>query len=787
MTKEENAIFGEEQTASIRERLYKYLAYWPLFLICVMVAVAAGMLYIRNTQPKYMATSSFLVKGIDGGSSSSGDLIESAISGKREVNLNNEMLLIRSANLMARTVAKNNFNISYFIKGRILNTDVYKDAPFTLVATQLTDSNKSYYLEIKNIHVLGGSFLYGFEKEQKLHTFRWNEPFTVDGQVFVLIAKRRIGNEAGQYIVRWQPIYVTAGELSNNLVVRPFDAKTSVIELAIKIENVEKGKDVLNALFAEFNQSNIEDRNELSRSTVQFIDERLSSISQELKGVEGNLENYQGSNQLTDIKGQSSQSLENANDVSKTIKGLAIQQGVASMILDYFNNPVNSNKLVPSSLGLSDPTLASLISQYNELQLKKEREAPLVAPNSTVMQDLNTQNSNLRSSILESLNNLTKNLKFQERNFQEQNSRYKNFLSSVPHNERVMQEIKRKQSITEGLYLYLLQKREEAAISSTGSNVPHYKQIDLAVGFGPIEPNTRNIYIYTALLGLFLAFGWIYLSNLLNDKVKSREDIVNRTPLSILGQISHISKEKKQAISILDRNIIGEQFRSIRTNLSFLLKDKNKKTILITSSVTGEGKSFISLNLAGVFAMPGKKVALLEFDIRKPAIGNNLKLNNTKGITDFLTGEVKDISDISHSLSEIPGLHVYPSGPIPFNPADLLLSENMSRLFEALKAKYDYVIVDSAPAGLVSDPFILAEYSDIIVYIIRSQKTSKKQLDFVTEKAANKTFHNVTLIINDIKKSDDTGYGYGYGGDYTYGYGNTNGVSKKRKKISWMK
>jgi capsular exopolysaccharide synthesis family protein len=569
-----------------------------------------------------------------------------------------------------------------------------------------------------------------------------------------------------------------AAALNASLTVKPYDTRTNALVLTIKCENPKKCEDVLNGLFNEFNRSDIEDRNKLSKSTVQFIDDRLVNITGELKGVEGNLESYQGNNQLIDIKGQSGQALGDANSVSKSLKDLAIQQGVASMILNYFANPANGGKLVPSSLGLNDATLGSLIAQYNELQLRREREAPLVAPNSTVMQDLNAQIDNLRGSILESLSNISKNLQLQERGLQQQSSQYQSMLSSVPHNERVMQEIKRKQTITEGLYLYLFQKREEAAISSTTSSVPHYRQLDLAQGYGPVEPNRTNIITYSALFGLFLAFAFIFIKDALNDKVISREDIIKRTLVPIVGQIAHMSRRKKRLIAVLDRNIVAEQFRAIRTNISFSLKDRNKKTLLVTSSVSGEGKSFISLNLAAVFAMPGKRVALLEFDIRQPVIANNLNLDATKGLTNYLLGEVKSISEIFHISEDVPGLHIYPSGPIPPNPGDLLLTANLVKLFEALKAEYDFIIIDSPPAGLVSDSFVLGEFSDMVLYVIRSQKTIKKQIDFINEVAGNKSLSNMALILNDIKNNDNYG-GYGYGSNSYY----SDTKPQKKKKL----
>ncbi|MCW3082316.1 polysaccharide biosynthesis tyrosine autokinase [Segetibacter sp.] len=779
MRKEDNGIFGEEQSStSVRQLLAKYFAYWPLFIISVFLCAGAGYLYVKYTVPKYMASSTFLIIGTK--SSASDDLVQAALSGKKEINVNNELLLLNSDNLMERTVAKNDFNILYIKKGKILDLEIYKDAPFTLTTKEMTDSNSSYSIYIKKIDAVGGEFIFGPEKDEKKYSFKWNEPFTISRQVFVLSPKGVIKEGDGEYIVKWEPVSSIAASLKSTLTVKPYDTRTNAIVLTIKAENRKKCEDVLNGLFNEFNRSDIEDRNKLSKSTVQFIDDRLVNITGELKGVEGNLESYQGSNQLIDIKSQSGQALGDANSVSKSIKDLAIQQGVASMILNYFANPANSSKLVPSSLGLNDATLGSLITQYNELQLRKEREAPLVAPNSTVMQDLNTQIDNLRGSILESLSNISKNLQLQERGLQQQSNQYQSMLSSVPHNERVMQEIKRKQTITEGLYLYLFQKREEAAISSTTSSVPHYRQLDLARGYGPVEPDRISIITYSALFGLFLAFGFIFIKDTLNDKVVSREDIIKRTLVPIVGQIAHMSRRKKQVIAVLDRNIIAEQFRAIRTNISFSLKDRNKKTLLVTSSVSGEGKSFISLNLAAVFAMPGKRVALLEFDIRQPVIATNLNLNATKGLTNYLLGDVKSISEIFHVSEDVPGLHIYPSGPIPPNPGDILLTANLAKLFEALKAEYDFIVIDSPPAGLVSDSFVLGEFSDMVLYVIRSQKTIKKQIDFVNEVAGNKSLSNMALILNDIKNSDNYG-GYGYGNNSYYSDAKP---IKKKKLIS---
>jgi capsular exopolysaccharide synthesis family protein len=761
MADSKNGIFGEDRNGlTIREILSKYIAKWPIFLISLIVCIGAGIYYFRYTAPKYEASTSLMVIS---NFAKVSDVIEDALKGKQEINLTNEILYLSSESLMARNVLKNNFNIYYFRKGKLLNIDIYNSAPFILEPQKITDDNFSFSFNIKTLDSSGGDFTYGPDNSLKLFSFKWDSPFRINGQTFVLEAKRKTFANEPEYIVQWKPVGLVTSELLKYLTVKALDPKSNVIELSLITENLQKGVDVLNGLFEEFNLSDIEDRTNLSKSTVQFIDNRLLNISGELKGVEGNLEDYQGSQDLVDIKGQSTQSMENSNTLSKTIKDINVQKGIVSMISDYFSNSDNNGKLVPSSLGLNDATLSLLITQYNELQLKKQRETPVVAPNSTVMQDLNTQLDNLKRSILESLNSIGKNLDFQANNFEQQNSQYKNFLSTIPHNERILQEIKRKQGVTEGLYLYLLQKREEAAISSTASNVAHYKQLDPASGEGPVEPKLSNILLYTTLLGFAIGFGFIYFRDILNDRVDNLYDIRKRTSIPILGEIRHIPKRKKQAISVLGKSMAGEEFRVLRTNISFILKKKGDKTILVTSSMSGEGKSFISFNLAAVCAMPGKKVALLEFDTRNPSFGDRLTVNGEIGLTDFITGNKKILGEIYQTVAEIPSLHIYPCGPLPTNSADLLLMKSVTDLFEILKAEYDYIIINTPPAGLVSDAFILGKFADLSLFIIRQRFTLKKQVHFANDLSASKKLNDINLVFNDLISNEKyTYYGYGY-------------------------
>lgn len=785
---QENKAFLESaqgESDSGKNTFAKYAAYYPYILLSLAICVGIGYYYIRVTPPKYEASTLLMIKTNTNESYGADDLVSSALNGKQQANIAREIVQLKANGLMNRVVAKYGFNTSYFLEGRVLTTDVYKGAPFQFIVRKLKDSASSVRLKLTNLSAKGGDILYGSEDNEQKYTFNWNVPFVIKTNTYILVPKQTMDFDAdATYQVRWRSVAREASSLLGNFSAEvDDDDESNILRLTLKSQNMERSEDVLNAVCTEYNLMDIEERNKLSESTVRFIDERLSAISGELKDVEGNLENYQGSRNLINIQSQADMSFGNSNTISNTIQEINIKQGIVSMISGYFKGGNASGKLVPSSMGLDDPTLSALIGQYNELQLKKDREAPLVGPNSLLIQDINNQLGNLKNSIQESLSGISRTLNLQESSLHGQNSQHRQFLSSLPHNERVMQEIKRKQGITEGLYLYLLQKREEAAISSTSASVSHYKQVDPAAGYGPVEPNKMNIYLTASLLGLFLPLGFIYVKQLFNNKIETREEITKTIAVPVVGDIAHAPKEKSRILTPKSRNLLSEQLRLIRTNLSFMFKDK--KVFLITSSVGNEGKSTTSINLASVLAMAGKKVALLEFDIRKPSISHVLGFDNTRGLTNYLNGEIADIGSIVHSMEQTPNLHVYSSGPVPLNPADVLLSEKVEELITALRRQYDYIIVDSAPAGMVSDAYLLNHYCDATLFIIRQRYTEKKQLSFINDLYTSGKLKNMAVILNDVK----TGGRYGY---YGYGYDDKNGYyeSGRRKNVrvfSWKK
>ena len=770
----DNELFGEtsgkREGSTIKDQIKKYLAYWPVFILSMGIFIGGAILYLRKATPKYTANALILVKG-ERKSTLQDDLISNALVASRSNNMENELELMRSTGLTERVVLENQFNISYFLLGRVKTTDIYLDAPFRLIVQKITDSSKGLAIIVKNLTNTGVRIEYGAKKNKKESNLNWNTPYSINGHQFVLAPRGKDISGDGQYMAIWSPVKQTAGEIASKFSVDWLDKKTTIIKLSMLIENLERGKDILNALAKEYDRSDLEEKTIASRNTIRFIDDRLDIISSELSGVEGKLENYQGRNQIVNVESQSAEAFGNANTVSKDILDINIQKGVIQQIEGYFNNPDNPGKLVPSSLGISDPTLGSLISKYNELEAEKNRKAPLLSSQSIILKDINNQINDVKGSVLENLQNINKNLNLQQSSLQQKNNQYKQFLSSLPRKERVMQEIKRKQSITEGLYLYLLQKREESSISAGSANISVYKQIDKASGYGPVEPNSRNIMMVSVLLGLLMPVGLIVLMDQLNDKVATRNDITNKLSIPVLGELVNLPKRKSKGILVMNRDLLGEQFRLIRTNLALTEKGKNNQVILITSSNISEGKSMVSLNLAAVLAVPGKKVALLEFDMRKPGISKYIGIKENKGLSDYLTGHTIDLSEIYQVSEDIPSQHIYPAGPIPKNPADLLLNENVTPLFEILRRRYDYVIIDTAPVGLVTDAFILNKFTDTSIYVIRQRHTLKKQLDFVNDIFINDRLNKMGLVINDVKTGGKYGTSYGYGENYNYVYG----------------
>ncbi|MEI6946658.1 AAA family ATPase [Paraflavisolibacter sp. H34] len=756
---------GVAKGKSIGEIVSRYWSHYPLFLAFLTVSFGIGFLYTRYAVPLYQANTTINVKGettaSKHSSAAANDLINNAMNGGRAViNLDNELARLRSAKLMERVVRHSDQNISYFREGDVRKTDVYLNAPFRLLPRDIQDSSRSIGFTLTQPTSWGVTLHFDDDLEPGSTAVKWNTPFRVHSNTYMLVPLSPSWNDADQYSVEWSPVQDAVYALMPRVSVNVL-GKTTNIGLSISIENPLRGEDILDKMVTEFVGMNLEDQNRAAQGKIYFIEERLGKIASELKGVEKNLSSFQGNNLL--VRGQDAGvEGEPIPAASKAVADLNAQMRILALLRQLLADPGAHNKVLPSTLGLNDAELAGLISKFNNLVLIRQRETPLLAPSSLVLKDLDTQIAAVKDNMLVNIKNLTSGMQIQLANHQSQGSQYKASVSVLPEKHRVLEEISREKSVKENLYMYLLQKREEAALSR--SSTSPYEQIDLASSIGPVSPNPVRVYQLAFLLGLVLPIGVIYFREVIAGKVSSPEEAQQMSGLPLAGEVGYQKTPEKMLLPGLMGGLLGEQFRSMRANFEVLNKENGPRVLMITSSISGEGKSFISRNLAALLARAGRKVALLEFDLRGQALPG-WEAKREKGLSDFLLGEAP-LGEICQSVPEVNGLYVYPSGKWVPDAGDLLVHPRMDYLFEELRKHYDIILVDSPPARLVSDALVLEKYCNVTGYVVREGYTPRKHLDFLHSLLESGKLKNAFIICNGVKNREH--YGYYPGKNYSY-------------------
>lgn len=763
---------------SVREILVKYLSHFPLFILSMVLCIGIALIYIRYKVPIYKASVQLLVRGDAGKNSYQNDLISQAVSGVRSINLDNEMQLIRTKKLLERVVEIGGFNIIYSKEGNIKTSDSYKSTPFTFKPINIPDSSLVYSFKLKSYNEEGAEI----ELNKKTKQFKWGDSLNIYGFKFRII-KNGSAIETGTdpYIIRWLPTKYAAGIMQSNLSIGTLSQKTSVLVLGLTGESRKKVEDFLNLLVKEIIRSDIELKQENAVRTVAFINNRLAIVTKELSDLESELRDYKKSNRFFDVQGEYLYLQNRLTAAEQQVLNLQLDIENLNQIDDYLRNnkSIGKSKVIPSNLGVDDMSYNTMIQRYNDLQIQKEKLEFVAYKDNPSALEIDNQIEQLKQSILEAGAILKQSKKLKISTYEGRSDVDMEKLASLPDKELELININRQKGVKEKLYLYLLQKGEETSIASV-STESNYQELDPSyASYLPIEPKSSQIKTFAAILGLLIPIGIIYLLDLLNDKITTRQDISDKTDIPIAGEISHVD-EVGSIVVENSRNIVAEQFRILRSNLEFVLSGKQKNneatSILITSSISGEGKSFISLNFAAVLALTGKRVALLEFDLRKLK-GIEIKEiddNNDRGITNYLIGQTNDINSIYKTLRKHPLLHLYNTGLIPPNPAELIIGDRMESFFTALKENYDYIVIDSAPVGMVSDSFALSKYADATLYVIRQRYTLKKQMDFINDLKKDKKLTNMAIVVNDVNLAGRYGYygyGYGYGYGYMYGYG----------------
>lgn len=788
---------GMQEEVNFKKILSTYLVKWKWFALSLFFFILAAFLYLRYTPKEYSSYAKIMF--VDNGTSGppGAEILKdlrrySETQGKKT---EDEIEALKSRKILESVVKELKLNIQFTAKGRIHVTELYNKSPLnlTFIATDsiiniskfnfslniLSPTNFTFKEEIENIETESTEFAFG----QSITT-----PL---GGLTITPGIEDLSGLVGQTIyVKIKPVSELAEFYKNQIKIKQITEYSNVIDLSLRDGVLERSRDIINTLIKEYNSASIEEKNLKSKNTADFIDERISLISEDLSSVDDKIERFKTSNKLTDITSEAELYRNSSSQAEQQISETQTQLNMINYMKNHVKGSSSSYDVVPSNVGLSDPSINNLASKYNDIL--RQRNSLLKGSTKSknpIIINLDEQLSGLKQSLNQSLSNYSKTLSFQLRSLQNKSSAINSKIYQVPGQVRESKDIQREQGIKESLYLYLLQKREEATISLTSTS-PNARIIDEAYSTGlPVFPKKSIVLLAAVILGLSLPFSIIYVLELLDDKIHNKEDLEKEiSDITVLGEVPSIKGNDSSFILKNDRSVLSESFRIIRTNFDYIRRGRGVKKydniVFITSTINNEGKSFFSLNFALTIANTNKRVLVIGADIRNPKKHEvlNDKKNSIKtseiGLTEYLVDDSIIIGESINSY-EINGnkIDVMLSGKVPPNPAELLMSDRMKPLFDKVSEQYDYVIVDTAPSMLVTDTLLFSQYAGHTIYMTRAGYTEKRILNFAKELHDQDKLNGMMLVVNDVKQSN-----FGYGARYGYyGASEKKGWFKKKK------
>jgi len=776
-----------EEQVNIQELLFRYLIHWPWFVVSIIICIACAWGYLRLTTPIYNITATVLIKDEKkgGGANMSSELEMMGLDGfvSSSSNVDNEIEVLRSKSLAREVVNNLGLFVTYMDEDEFPSKELYHTSPVLVSLTHQEADKLPGRMEINMIlqptGALGVQITVG-EKEYRKQFDKLPAVFPTDeGTVAffanndTLSAVRPENITKERHITAFinRPFSVSKGYV-NSLSIAPTSKTTSVVVISLENTNTRRGRDYINKLLEMYNINANNDKNEVAQKTAEFIDERIGIISKELGSTEQDLENFKRSAGITDLSSEAQIALTgNAEYEKKRVEN----QTQINLVMDlqrYMKG--NEYEVLPSNIGLQDAVSAGAIDRYNQMLVERKRLLRTSTENNPTIINLDTSIRAMRTNVQATLDATLKGLQITKEDLAREASRYSRRINDAPTQERQFVSIARQQEIKSGLYLMLLQKREENAITlaATANNA---KIIDEALADdNPISPKKTIVYLAALVLGVGLPVGVIYLIGLTKFKIEGRADVEKLTSLPVVGDIP-LADEKTGSIAVFENqnNLMSETFRNVRTNLQFMLEN-GKNVILVTSTISGEGKSFISANLAISLSLLGKKVVIVGLDIRKPGLNKVFNIPKKEhGITQYLTNTTANLMDFVQPSDINKNLFILPGGTVPPNPTELLARGGLEKAIETLKANFDYVILDTAPVGMVTDTLLIGRVADLSVYVCRADYTHKAEFTLINELAENNKLPNLCIAVNGLDlNSRKYGYYYGYGkyGKY-YGYG----------------
>ncbi len=766
-----------------RQLFYKYfMTYWYLYLGALVIGLVAAYYYNWYTTPLYSSKCTLLIK-TQGKSAAHQDLFAELDDYYDLGGLENEVGILTSRAVISKALQELDFDVTYMLRGNIKTSEMYRQSPIRIryrnlhfrlygkpMYITILDSSR-YSIQFADLgdkddvqmeYAFGDTVMH---RRGQFHVTR-SENFNPDAFSDPANEKRNLT----VIIHSWDQL---TDRYLKRLNIETVSKKSTILELKVTDPVPEKAGDFLNKLTEVYMRTGVEHKNELARNTLKFIDDQLALVSQQVDTSERSVEQYKSTIGIADMSSEAENVVGSAKTYDQQIAEIDMKLSFLNYLEDYVKKEKELELMSPASIGINDILLQRLIEQLNDLRLQRQKHSTSAPEENPLIKNLDVQILNTKSNLLENIRSIKGGLEASRDQAAMRLGIIESKIKSLPTQERKLAGLMRESSINQQLYTYLLQKKAETSIllaSTTSDN----RVIDMArTSYRPVKPVRNQTYAVAIILALILPAGFIYIKEMFNTLISDRGMLESMTDIPILGMVGLKRAPVTFMVAEMPESRITEAFRSIRTNLQFYSPEKKQKTLLITSSISAEGKSFCSANIAAILALSGKKVVLINGDMRKPKPSGEYNIDAEKGLSNFLSGTAR-LDEVIHQ-SHVTGLDIILSGPKPPNPSELIEGELMKDLHHALSEQYQFIIVDSPPVGIVTDSMLYANYADIVIYIVRHNVTRNQHIDFINQLHRENKLRNLCLVMNAVPH---TRGGYNYG----YGYGNGYGYYEEEKK-----
>ena len=788
---------NEEQSIDIKQLIYIFLNHWYLFLIGAVVALAVGFVINRYKPNVYQTSGTVLIKDDRSSFDATAIMTNGSFSGYQ--NVDNEMAILKSYTLTDRVVRKMNIEVTYMEKGRVSTAELYKSSPFTVDFDRTVPQAVGLVYEVVSIgedkivlHAVSEGFSkYDFILSQQVQK---NADYKVDvtteckpGEMvdnglnrfrIVLNDNFNPATDNSRKLSFWLNSYSSLVKQNSAFTVSPTSKQSSVVSVTTSGYNIKKIVDFTNTLMNEYVYRGLEKKNLVSENTIEFIDNELEGIQESLSSAESDLKDFREQNDVMNLDLQANQVYTNLRSLEKERAEMLVNVKIYKRLQDYIKVQINDpeNLAIPSTMGINDPLLNQLARDLVTLAQTKATKLLTQTEQHPEIIKLNEQMVTTKRALLENVNNIVENAQMSLNEIDRRIAVLEGESRRLPDKQQQLINYQRNFKFNEDTYKYLMQRRAEAQILKA-SNTPDNEILDIARAerTRKISPRTAMNNLIALIIGLLIPALYLFLRNYFNVTISDRKDVEKLTNYPIIGQVAQISDKNPLVVINSPKSPVAESFRSIRTNIEFLTQGKSKSVILVTGDMQSIGKTFNSINIASIYAFYGKKTVLLGFDLRKPKLFQEFGLNNNVGLSSFLSNK-EGLDAIIQTAPMVPNLDLITSGPIPPNPAELIASEKCNELFAQLKERYDYIIIDTPPVGLVTDAFLLMRHTDVNLFIVRQGVTNKNIFGSIIKDLENRNIE-ASIVINGVETGKGYygkrygSYRYGYGYAYGYGYG----------------